>query len=173
MSGGRIVEQGKHAQLMENSSTYYQMVKQQNMGTESKPSIDTTQESTATDLEKTMAQVSNTSRDESEKASTGHTLASEQNGPKSSDSFSSLARFVFNLNRGDLAVMVGGLLLSIVAGASHPTYVCKQCPTLWTTLPPLTAHPTDKLSSWPRTFRRCPFSPTCTAYSAPRWTFGA
>lgn len=105
------------------------MVKQQNMETESKLPIDIIQESSTTDLEKTIAQVSKTSRDESEKASTGHTLASEQKGPKSSDSFSSLARFVFNLNRGDLTVMVGGLLLSIVAGASHPTYVCKQCPT--------------------------------------------
>lgn len=128
MSGGRIVEQGKHAQLMENGSTYYQMVKQQNMETESTPSIDTIQESSATDLEKNMAQVSKTSQDEGEKESTGHKLSSEQSRPNSGDSFSSLARFVFNLNRGGLTVMVGGLLLSIVAGASHPTYVCKQCP---------------------------------------------
>lgn len=115
------------------------MVKQQNMETEPTPSVDTIQESSATSLEETMAQLSKTSRHESEKASTDHTLASEQNEPKPSDSFSGLARFVFNLNRGDLTVMVGGLLLSIVAGASHPTYVCKQCPNPWTALPPLTA----------------------------------
>ncbi|KAK2030382.1 P-loop containing nucleoside triphosphate hydrolase protein [Colletotrichum zoysiae] len=116
MSKGRIVEQGTHAELMEQRAVYFDMFQQQSVPV-------TTHQDTPDmipdqrHLGDEFGSVQRSS--DAEERHTEATIALLQH-PQEPTTIRSLALFVHRLNKGNDLLILLGLVFSVVAGASHP-----------------------------------------------------
>ena len=132
MSAGRVVEQGTHQELLALKSVYYKLTEQQRCLTKGRnendqhhDGYDSAQEE-LTLAEKRLSgkpllgklMLQGAAEDEEEPI-TNETMAS----PKKPATIMELVSFCFRLNQRMLLPICGGLVFSVIAGGSHPTYV--------------------------------------------------
>jgi ATP-binding cassette subfamily B (MDR/TAP) protein 1 len=121
MSKGRVVEQGSHDELIARQSVYYDLVQQQSLQAEEEAAQ-------AGIYDSEVVAVSETRTETKEKIRMANSYEAERmplqhlggHSKNAENSLFELFRFVFNLHRNDTGMIAGGLLFSILAGASHP-----------------------------------------------------
>ncbi|KAF3926092.1 hypothetical protein ABW20_dc0110077 [Dactylellina cionopaga] len=140
MSQGKIVEQGKHDELLENKGPYYQLVEAQKFQeTKERPEEDEADEKlaeVAEDLKlqrtRTKASLAEVDPEDLEianrlnRAETSKSVASAALAAKPAEvakkySLWTLIRLVASYNKTEKLIVVVGVLLCVIAGGGHPT----------------------------------------------------
>ncbi|KAL5351398.1 hypothetical protein ACLOAV_003257 [Pseudogymnoascus australis] len=118
LSAGRVVESGRHDDLMAAQSSYYELVKAQDTGYDEHASAD---EVSDEKREPAAFSILDPEKDQGEQS--GQTSVSadiESQSDTMSSSLSSMIKFIFKLNKGEWHWLLIGLICCIVAGGEEP-----------------------------------------------------
>ena len=135
VSGGRIVEQGTHDDLLERQGAYYKLVNAQQIGDQDQRSTEDEEKAALIEEELTRTATSRSAKGsappEDEKLALGRTNTSKSissqvlerkgsdKGPHYSILF--LVKFIASFNRKEWYLMALGLFFSVISGGAQPT----------------------------------------------------